>query len=152
MQVVDVPVHNARNYMAENCQGEERVPSCQAEELSDARHLPKEEVIKLIENLALAFITSVSDGQDPQLVLVSNVNSSLIVLPPPLHTHKVKRSQKNVIRDSGGRLHLGKNKTVKRLFARNAAGAGRFAKSESLLMPTGTPHSCTSQKSGKCWP
>ena len=62
--------------------------------------------------------------------------------------HKVKRSQKNVIRDSGGRLHLGRNKTVKKLFARNAAGAGRFAKSESLviiLVRTVTPHSCTSQ-------
>eukprot|EP00731_Ephydatia_muelleri_P030324 Em0021g847a len=57
---------------------------------------------------------SISNGQDPQLVLV-------------------KRSQKNVIRDSGGRLHLGRNKTVKKLFARNAAGAGRFAKIWQVL-------------------
>ena len=66
-------MHKARNSMAENCREEDRVSSCQAEELSDARHLPKEEVIRLIENLAQAFITSISNGQDPQLVLVSSM-------------------------------------------------------------------------------
>ena len=43
---------------------------------------------------------------------------------------QVKRSQKNIVRDAEGHLHLGKNKTIKRLFARNASGAERFAKSK----------------------
>lgn len=68
----------------------------------------------MIEHLALGFVTSVSKGEDPQLELVA-------------------RSQKNVIRDSGGCLHLGKKKTIKRLFARNAAGAVKFAKIWQVL-------------------
>ena len=40
------------------------------------------------------------------------------------------RSEKNVLRDSQGHLHLGKTKSVKKLFAKNGNGAERYAKSE----------------------
>lgn len=100
--------------MAKNCLDNEGSSTCRTKELSDARNLPKEEVIRMIEHLALGFVTSVSKGEDPQLELVA-------------------RSQKNVIRDSGGCLHLGKKKTIKRLFARNAAGAVKFAKIWQVL-------------------
>ena len=42
------------------------------------------------------------------------------------------RLEKNVVRDIHGHLHLGKTKTVKRLFGKNATGAERYAKSESI--------------------
>ena len=43
---------------------------------------------------------------------------------------QVSRSEKNVVRDAEGHVHLGQGRTVKRLFASKAAGIQRFAKSE----------------------
>ena len=37
-----------------------------------------------------------------------------------------------MVKDSRGCVHLGRTKTVKRLFARGGAGAERYAKSETL--------------------
>lgn len=91
----------------------------------------------MIEHLALGFVTSVSKGEDPQLELVSKDHRNKLAayqLPNGIHYgQQVARSQKNVIRDSGGCLHLGKKKTIKRLFARNAAGAVKFAKIWQVL-------------------
>lgn len=42
------------------------------------------------------------------------------------------RSEKNVVRDIHGHLHLGKTKTVKKLFGKNATGAERYSKSEYI--------------------
>ena len=42
------------------------------------------------------------------------------------------RSGRNIVRDSRGCVHLGQTKTVKKLFARGAAGAERYVKSTSL--------------------
>lgn len=73
--------------MAENFLGAERSPFCRAEELSDAKHLPKEKVIRLIEDLALEFISSISKGEDPQLVLVSDADFVLVA-----HRYQWRRS------------------------------------------------------------
>ena len=45
---------------------------------------------------------------------------------------QASRSGKNVLRDECGRVHLGKAKSVKRLFSR--AGAERYVKSEPLKL------------------
>ncbi len=47
-----------------------------------------------------------------------------------LHLPQACRTERNVVRDAQGCLHLGKGKTVKRLFARNGAGVERYAKSK----------------------
>ena len=42
------------------------------------------------------------------------------------------RTERNVLRDSQGHLHLGKSKSVKKLFSKNGVGAERYAKSEYM--------------------
>ena len=44
---------------------------------------------------------------------------------------QTSRSGKNVVRDDLGRVHLGKTKTVKKLFSRG--GTERFVKSEKRV-------------------
>lgn len=50
-----------------------------------------------------------------------------------------------MVRDSRGCVHLGKTKTVKRLFVRAGAGAERYAKSEPLQSNVACEyaHACT---------
>lgn len=45
---------------------------------------------------------------------------------------QASRSEKNVVRDARGHLHLGSTKTVKRLFVKNGTGVERYSKSELL--------------------
>ena len=42
------------------------------------------------------------------------------------------RSERNVLRDSQGHVHLGRSKSVKKLFSKNGNGAERYAKSEKV--------------------
>ena len=51
---------------------------------------------------------------------------------------QASRSGKNVIRDSRGCVHLGRTKTVKRLFARGGAGAERYVKSKQTKVSVKT--------------
>ena len=48
-------------------------------------------------------------------------------------TFKAARSGSNVVRDSSGRIHLGAVTSIKKLFARKAAGARKVAKSRRAL-------------------
>ena len=133
---------------------------CVAEEVADARLLSRTEVLAAIESLTYQFLQAISKGEDPELLLVRLLAAPLSFIPPPppsiyLQTeltdnillpqstnacfdsnHRVPsyaqtcRSEKNVVRDASGHLHLGKTKTVKRLFTKNGTGAERYAKSE----------------------
>lgn len=52
------------------CTGESM--RCSVEEWSDAQCLSRDEILKLIEKLVLEFLQTVSRGDDPQLILVSD--------------------------------------------------------------------------------
>lgn len=93
---------------------EERGYGCLAEELSDARVMSKAQVISAIETLTLDFLSAISNGKDPELSLAN-------------------RSEKNVVRDGRGSIHLGRGRTVKKLFAKNCSGAERYAKIWQVL-------------------
>ncbi|CAI8016301.1 Meiotic recombination protein SPO11-2, partial [Geodia barretti] len=82
------------------------------EELADAKLPPKAEVLAILESLTLSFLGSLARGEDPSL-------------------HLTSRSGKNVVRDDLGRVHLGKTKTVKKLFSRG--GTERFVKIWQVL-------------------
>ena len=45
---------------------------CNAEDVSDAQLLPRDEVLAILEQLVLELLGSVSEGTDPQLLMVNN--------------------------------------------------------------------------------
>ena len=107
---------------------------CCAEEQSDAQLLPRREVLGILERLVLELLTSVREGKDPQLIMVIHTESELThrhinTHTLPLSLLQVSRTEKNVVRDTEGHVHLGRGRTVKHLFGNKASGTHRFAKS-----------------------
>ena len=51
---------------------------CIAEELSDAKFLPKQDIIVIIEELVMQFLSAVCRGEDPTMTLVWKGSSQLI--------------------------------------------------------------------------
>ena len=48
---------------------------CSAEELSDARLLPREQVLAIVERLVLDLLRSINEGRDPELLMVTSYSS-----------------------------------------------------------------------------
>ena len=102
-------------------------------EFADAQELTKAELLARIESVTLNFLRAVERGNDPELHLVS-VNHSRNYLQFCIYlSFKAARCGSNVVRDSGGRIHLGAGTSTKKLFARKAAGARKVAKSRRAL-------------------
>ena len=53
---------------------------CCVEELSDALLLPRREVLGILERLVLELLTSIREGKDPQLLMVSLTNTQTHML------------------------------------------------------------------------
>lgn len=68
----DAPTHVHAGSSSSGCVEEEREYGCQAEEVADARLLPREEVLEIIESLTLRFLQAIAKGEDPELHLVGN--------------------------------------------------------------------------------
>ena len=54
----------------------ESEPVCSAEELSDARLLPREQVLATVERLVLDLLCSINAGTDPELLMVTATSSA----------------------------------------------------------------------------
>lgn len=63
---------------AEREEDQERLQpfSCSSEELSDARFVSREEVLKIVEKLVLDLLECVCQGKDPELSLVRQLSCS----------------------------------------------------------------------------
>ena len=112
--------------------GKEHMYSCSAEEVADAKLTTRRETLLVIESLTQEFLRAIANGDDPELHLVNiyMYYTSVCVLTCVYMYMQATRSERNVLRDSQGHLHLGRSKSVKKLFSKNAIGTERYAKSE----------------------
>ena len=114
---------------------------CPAEEMVDAQLLSRGETLRVIETLTLKFLQAISKEEDPELYLVCKThiinmihNIYVLIIINDNLFFKASRSEKNVVRDEQGRVHLGTSKTVKKLFGRGGTGVDRYTKSQFCIV------------------